>query len=80
MDAADRKLSLIKWLSDVEDDALLKRIEALAAESKRDLYRQYLQPQTEADLQRLVQESEADYKAGKTLSHEEVMAKYKNRK
>jgi predicted transcriptional regulator len=80
MDAADRKLSLIKWLSDVEDDALLKRIEALAAESKRDLYRQYLQPQTEADLQRLVQESEADYKAGKTLSHEEVMAKDKNRK
>jgi hypothetical protein len=80
MDAADRKISLIKWLSDVEDDALLKRIEALAAESKRDQYRQYLQPQTDADLQRLVQESEADYKAGKTLSHEEVMAKYKNRK
>lgn len=80
MDAAARKLSLIKWLSDVDDEQLLQRIEALAAESKRDLYRQYLQPQTDTDLQRLVQESEADYKAGKTLSHEEVMAKYKNRK
>jgi predicted transcriptional regulator len=31
-------------------------------------------------MKRLVKESEADYKAGKIASHDEVMAKYKNRK
>ena len=80
MDSAARKLSLIKWLRDVEDEALLQRIEKLAAESNHSLYRLYLQPDTDADMQRMVQESEADYQSGKTRSHEEVMAKYRKRK
>ncbi len=80
MDISARKLSLIKWLSDVEDERLLLRVEALVKEARTEVYKKYLQPANDEDLKRMVQESEADYQAGRTSTQEEVMQRFKNRK
>ncbi|CAN5145820.1 hypothetical protein BH09BAC1_BH09BAC1_14070 [soil metagenome] len=79
MNIAERKLSIIKWLSDVRDEELLSRVEKLIETAKLDLYNEYVRPTTQAQKDQMVRESEADYKAGRTFTHEEVMSRFKRK-
>lgn len=76
MDNAARKISLIKWLSHVEDDATLKKVEALAHGSVKIEYRQNVQPQTDEELEQLINESEEAYRTGKHTSHQDVKKRF----
>lgn len=77
MNNAARKLSLIKWLSNVEDDSTLKKVEALAQGCIKYEYRQNVQPQTDEELEQLINESEEAYKTGNHTSHEDVKKRFK---
>jgi hypothetical protein len=79
MDIAERKLSIIKWLSDVRDEELISRVETLIKSAKLDLYNEYMRPATKEQRDQLVRESEADYKAGRTFTQDEIEQRYKRK-
>ena len=80
MDIAERKLSIIKWLSSMQNEQLLKQVEELIKASKLDLYNEHVRPTTQEHKEQMLRESEADYKAGRVLTHEEVMNQFKRNK
>lgn len=77
MDIAERKLSIIKWLSSTQDEALLSRVEMLIKSAPSEFYDEYMRPSTLAQKEQLLKESEADYKAGRTFTQEEMEQRYK---
>jgi hypothetical protein len=71
MDIALKKIELIEWLSRLQDEKLIQRIEALRQGSAKDAYEARM-PKTNEDLQTKLDRSEEDIKAGRIHSHDEV--------
>jgi predicted transcriptional regulator len=74
MDLAVKKLELINWLT-AQDEAMIKKIDELRKSSIESTYMARMSENIDAKLAR----SEADIKAGRTHSHEEVESYFKSK-
>jgi predicted transcriptional regulator len=71
MDIQAEKLTLIKWLTDVEEPSVIKQFIALKNEQESDWW-----DEIDDDEKAEIEEGLAEADKGDVLSHEEVMAKY----
>lgn len=71
MDIALKKIELIEWLSRLQDEKLIQRIEALKQGSTKDAY-ELRMPKTKEDLHAKLDRSDEDINAGRIHSHDEV--------
>ena len=78
MDIALKKIELIEWLTRVQDEALLQRIEALRKGSLKDAYLLRV-PKTMEELQDKLDRSEEDIKAGRVHAQEDVETYFKTK-
>jgi hypothetical protein len=78
MDIALKKIELIEWLSRVQDEQLIQRIEALRKGSAKDAY-ELRTPKSSAELQEKLDRSERDIKEGRIHSHEAVESFFKTK-
>ena len=74
MDLAAKKIELINWLT-LQDEAMIKKIEELRKSSMDLTYKARMTEKLESKLRR----SDADIKAGKTYSQDEVEARFKSK-
>jgi len=80
MTTAEKKIDLIAWLTQLEDQATLEFIEKIRKNSQEKRRKSYLKPISEKELIQSLQEAEADYEAGNIISQEELIEKIKNGK
>jgi len=80
MTTAEKKIDLIAWLTQLEDQATLELIEKIRKNSQEKRRKSYLKPSSEKELIQSLQEAEADYEAGNIISQEELIEKIKNGK
>lgn len=78
MDIALKKIELIEWLTRVQDEALLQRIEALRKGSLKEAYLLRV-PKTMEELQDKLDRSEEDIKAGRVHAQEDVETYFKTK-
>lgn len=78
MDIAVKKVELIEWLSRLQDEALLQRIDALRRGAINEIYEERI-PKTMNDLQAKLERSEKDIAEGKVYSQSEVESHFKNK-
>lgn len=78
MDITVKKIELIEWLTRLQDESLIQKIDVLRKNSVKDIYEQRM-PKTAQDLQAKLDRSEQDIKAGKIHSQEEVESFFKSK-
>jgi len=78
MNIAVKKIELIEWLTRLQDEAILQRIDALKKGSVKDIYDERA-PKSIKDLQTKLDRSEEDIKAGRVYTQSEVETHFKNR-
>ena len=72
MDIQSRKISLISYLSQIQDEYILEKVEKLLRMERKAKYEASLNPMSLEELERDIDESEDDFKAGRYYSNEEV--------
>ena len=72
MDIQAEKLDLIKWLTDIEEPAVLQKLIALKNDQQTDWW-DLIDDEEKAE----IEEGLAEADRGNVIPHEEVMAKYK---
>lgn len=78
MDIAVKKIELIEWLSRLQDESLLQRIDALRKGAINEIYEERI-PKTLDDLQAKLDRSAKDIAEGKVYTQSEVESHFKNR-
>lgn len=78
MNIAVKKVELIEWLTKLQDEKLIQRIELLKQSSIKDLYDQRM-PKTDGELQTKLYQSEKDIEEAKLHSQEDVESYFKAR-
>lgn len=78
MNLQARKLSLIEWLTRVQDETTILKLEKFLKVIKKEEYS--MESMTEKEYISMVEESESDIEAGRLYSHEEVKAYFKKKK
>ena len=76
MNLQARKLSLIEWLTSINDEDIIGRIENL---KKRKKAKAEMKPMPLKQYYKMIEESEQDIQDGRVYAHEEVV-KYMKRK
>jgi hypothetical protein len=76
MNIALKKIELIEWLSRLQDEKLIKRIEALRQGSAKDAYEVRI-PRTPEELKVKLDRSDEDIREGRVHSQREVDAFFK---
>jgi hypothetical protein len=71
MDLQTRKLNLITYLAQVQDEVLLEKLESYILKNKGEFYSE-LKPFTIEELVNRIKKSELDYKEGKFKSQEDL--------
>lgn len=78
MDIAVKKVELISWLTKLQDETILKKVEALRKSSIKEIY-DLRTPGSVEELQRKLDQSEVDIKAGRIHTQEEVELYFKSK-
>ena len=78
MDVAVKKIELIEWLTRLQDESILDRIDALKNDSLQKVYENRT-PKSLKELQIKLDRSEQDIKAGRVFTQAEAEAHFKNR-
>jgi hypothetical protein len=77
MELESRKLELIDYLSRLQDEELLGKIEDLIKESRKPAK---LKPFTKKEYLRMIEKSEEDVRKGRVYTQEEVVKYFKAKK
>ncbi|HAH35516.1 MAG TPA: hypothetical protein DEQ87_13085 [Algoriphagus sp.] len=80
MDIAKKKLELIHWLSKLENESVLEKIDQIRLDSLTEKQKEFFRPIEEDELIQSLQEAESDYKRGKIISQEELVKRIKKGK
>lgn len=80
MDIAKKKIELIHWLSKLENESVLEKIDQIRLDSLTEKQKEFFRPIEEAELIQSLQEAESDYKKGKIISQEELVKRIKKGK
>ena len=78
MDLQLRKLNLIEWLTKVQDETTVFKIEDIQKKARIERYESSLKPMTKTDLIARAIKAEADIKAGRVFTSEEVEKEMEN--
>jgi hypothetical protein len=78
MDIAVKKIELIEWLTRLQDERIIQRIEALRTNTATELYQQQM-PKNQSDLLEKIERSEKDIEAGSILAQEAVEHYFKSK-
>lgn len=78
MDIAVKKVQLIEWLTRLQDEDILQRIEALRKNSVKDLYEQQM-PKNLEELQTKLERAEEDIEKDNVLAQDSVEQYFKNK-
>jgi hypothetical protein len=78
MDLQSRKLSLIGYLVDIQDEKVIGDIESTIFESRKLSNRQNLKRFTEEEMVNRAEEANKDYLAGRIKSQDELETESKN--
>lgn len=71
MNLAIKKIELIEWLAGVQDEKIIKKIEAFKKSSARNLYDLQM-PKSKTDLQAKINRSIEDIRLGQTHKQKDV--------
>jgi hypothetical protein len=77
MTIAEKKIDLISWLSNLQDEEILDQLESIRKKSVLGYYQNSLSPMTMEELENRVAEAEEDFKAGRIISQEELKKRIK---
>ena len=72
MNIAVKKIELIEWLSRVQDESLIKKVEGLRKEAEADWW-----DTLTAEQQENIEAGEADLEAGRKNNFKKVLSKYR---
>lgn len=78
MNIAVKKIELIEWLTRLQDEKLLQRVEALRKSSVNELY-EHRMPKTSLELEAKLEQAERDIEEGRVFSQAEVESYFKSR-
>ncbi|WP_031426074.1 hypothetical protein [Flavimarina sp. Hel_I_48] len=76
MDFQSRKIKFIQEFLDIHSEDTLSKLEKLLKKQRKLAENGNFQRMTEEELNRRIDQSEADFKAGKYKQHLEIAAKY----
>ena len=79
MDVSARKLTLIEWLIQLQDEKVISSIESLFKKSRQTLGNQEQMPMTADELQEKLDRSEQAIREGRVQSSSEILAHFKKR-
>lgn len=68
MTLAEKKINLISWLTNLNDDKILDHLNRIREKTMSDRY----SPMTEEEYKSSLNEAEEDYKAGRIVGQEEL--------
>jgi predicted metalloendopeptidase len=74
MDIAIKKIELIQWLTNLEDEAMIRKLEKV-----KKAVGYPLRPMTTEELESRLSRSEKDIKEGRVYSHDQVEKYFKNK-
>ncbi len=70
MTIAEKKIGLISWLSNLNDEEILEQLESIRKEAAVEKYHKHLFPISMEEFENRVAEAEEDFKAGRIISQE----------
>lgn len=77
MTISEKKIDLIFWLSNLQDEEVLDQLESIRKKTIKSSYQKSLSPLTMEELENRVAEAEEDFKAGRVISQEELKKRIK---
>lgn len=77
MTIAEKKIDLISWLSNLQDEEILDQLESIRKKTVFDAYQKTLSPMSMEEFENRVAESEEDRKSGRIISQEELKNRIK---
>lgn len=77
MSTAEKKIDLISWLSNLQDEEILDQLESIRKKSVFDTYQKTLSPMSMEEFENRVAEAEEDIKSGRIISQEELKNRIK---
>lgn len=77
MTIAEKKIDLISWLSNLQDEEILDQLESIRKKTVFDTYQKTLSPMSMEEFENRVAEAEEDIKAGRIISQEELKNRIK---
>lgn len=78
MNLALKKIELIEWLSKLQDESLIQKVEALRKDSAKGIYEQRM-PKSKKDLNSKLARSRSDIRQGRVHSQAEVENLFKSK-
>lgn len=79
MNIAVKKVELIEWLTRVQDESLLEKIELLKKQAIRESYEMRLKPMSSEKYKSMLDQAEMEYQAGNTTSQEGLEKESENK-
>jgi hypothetical protein len=77
MTIAEKKIDLISWLSNLQDEDILDQLDTIRKKAVLGNYQKSLSPMTMEELENRVAEAEEDFNAGRIISQEELKKRIK---
>ena len=77
MSTAEKKIDLISWLSNLQDEEILDQLESIRKKTAFDTNKRKLSPMSMEEFENRVAEAEEDIKAGRIISQEELKNRIK---
>ncbi len=77
MSTAEKKIDLISWLSNLQDEEILDQLESIRKKSVFDTYQKTLSPMSMEEFENRVAEAEEDIKSDRIISQEELKNRIK---
>ena len=74
MDIAVKKIELIEWLTKVDDESLIRKLDKIRSSTSLPL-----QPMAMEELEARIKRSEEDIKAGRVHTHQQVVEHFKKK-
>jgi len=72
MDIAVKKVQLIEWLTQLNDKAVLKKVEVLKNQSLKESYEAKLKPLNSKAYKAMLERAELDFRQGKIQTQKDV--------
>jgi hypothetical protein len=78
MNTAVKKIEIIEWLIQLQDETLLKKVESIKSQSIKDSYEASLKPLTSKAYKAILEEAHEEYKQGKITSQDTLEKESEN--
>ena len=72
MNIQAKKINIIEWLLQVQDQSIIEKIEMLQKKARLKTYEDKLKPMSQAEFHVRIQSAEEDIKQGRLISHEDL--------